>query len=576
MTTELTHAERAEALLNNPERYGKLVEAYEDGTEFYEKTRSKAPRVADDFEEYLLYHRIFIDRGPSGYIYWALERNTDRSIKNMITGGSDAGEAFRIYTLREAAQRVSSYQELGVDGTSLNGVVTTLLEELYEEKDRRQFIYPVLSTLLNRVPNSEQDVVELVARARLVAGLDTSHGEQQILEELRRYLDVARDPLPGDDRSADELLDEANHRSFGDPELVDLYGAALHRDPSLELLSDYLYFTGRDIVERYRHRDREQPAASELHLSERQLALIQEFPVERQSEDEAYIQSYLHLARGLYESGREWRSEQDPRETEESNFVKAAQEYLRAAAAIEKWNEDRYIKYLSKSFRHAANATESWRGKVELHDCAVVALVEAGQGIGDDAIAEVIADSKQRHEFWGQVAESYAHLERGDPDGAHRSATSAEEQLQEIDMESSSYVLQRVLTISEGRILEKEEDYDGAISRYDELATDDEAVEAREAIALIKSYLQDGEPEAALDCALSEFGDDSLITNAVRAIGDNEISSNRSHGTFPDDLLVRDAESVEWRLRSLLSLYVCTDEFRDFFRGHLRLALMKL
>ncbi len=576
MTTDLTHAERAELLLDEPERYEEIVEAYEDGTEFYKKTRSKVPKVTDDFQDYLSFHRTFIERGPTGYIFHRLNRNTNRSIKNMIVGGSEAGENFRIYTLRQAAQRVNSYQELGVQHTSLHGVVTTLLEELYEERANHKFIYHILSTLLNRVPHSERDAVDLVARARLVAGLDPVHNEQRALEELRKYLDVTNDPRPDDNQTADEILDEVNHRSFGDPELVDLYGAALHRDPSLESLSDYLYFTGRDVVERYRHRNREEPTVGELHLSQRQMAVIQEFSVDREPENAAYIRSYHHLTLGLYYSGREWRSEQDPGKTEDSEFMKAAQEYLRAAAAIKTWNSERYIKYLNKAFRHAANAADTWQGKVEIHDRAIVALIEAGQQIDDDAANKAIADSKQLQDFWSLVAKSYTHLRQDDPDQAHESAIAAEEQLQKIDMKISSFILQRSLTLSEGLLLEKEEAYDRATSRYDKLNADDEIVEARKNIAQIKSFIQNEESDEALEYSLSKFGKSSLITTAVRAINDNEITTQRSHGTLPDDLLVCDGESVEWRLQSLLSLYVGTNEFRTMFRNHIQLALMEL
>ena len=575
MVTELTHAERAEKLLKSPEQYEKLVEAYDDGVEFYEKTRSKVPHITNDFEEYLSYYQIFINRGPRSYIYWSLERNTDRSIKNMIIGGSDAGQEFRIHTLNEAAQRVHDYQDLGVEGTSLIGVVTTLLEELYEEHPP-QFTYPVLSTLLNSVPDNEQDVIELVARAQLVTGLHESHCDERILEKLEQYLSLTNDPRPEDNRSVDELIEEANNRSYADPELISLYGAVLHRDPSIAPLSEYLYLSGRDVVERYRHQNREQPTVGELLLSEQQFTLVQMITTKDDPEKEAYLRSYHHIAQGLYESGREWESEQDPRKTKESNFAKAAQEYLRAAAAIHGWNNERYIKYLNKSLRHAANAPDSWKGKIEIHDCAVVALIEASQQINDSDVSDVIEESKARHEFWSQVAESYTHLEQNDPNTARRIATAAEENLHELETESSSYLLQRAIALSEGQILEQDEFYDDAMSRYAELDVDDEIVEARENIAQIKSYLKDGDSEKAKDYAQSEFGDESILTNAIRATGDYELSSLRSHGEFPHELFIRDTESVAWQLQSLLSMYVCTKHFQDIFRGNIRITLLNL
>lgn len=576
MTNDLTHAERAEALLNQPERYEELVEAYQNGKEFYEKTREKIPNVASDFEEYLSFYRIFINRGPSEYIYSLLNKNTDRSIKNMILGSSDAGRAFRIYTLEQAEQRVKSYQGLGVEGTSLHGVITTVLEEIYESGDYEKYGYSILSTLLNGVPSSERDTVELVARARFVAAIQLGSNEQRISEKLNNYLNVVGDPLTKDSRTAEEILDDINNRSYGDPELVELYEAALHRDKSIRLLSDYLYFSGRDIVERYRHQGRREPTVAELHLSKRQLKSIQELPVGRNLEQEAYIQSYHHLAQGLYESGREYRSKQDPRKVKSSNFMRGAQEYLRAAAAIESWNNVRFVKYLNKAFRHAANATDSWQGKATLHDCAIVTITEVGQQFDDEEAVEAVTESKQLQRFWSQVAKSHAYLLQLNPDQAHESAVAANEQFQDIDINISSFPLQRCLTLSEGLLLEDEEEYELAVSCYDELSLYDKMVESRKNLAQISSHIQNDNQMGALDLAISEFGEGSLITNALRAISEENIITQRSHGTLPDDLVVGDAEANEWRLQSLLSLYVATDEFEDIFRRHIRLALKDL
>ena len=143
-------------------------------------------------------------------------------------------------------------------------------------------------------------------------------------------------------------------------------------------------------------------------------------------------------------------------------------------------------------------------------------------------------------------------------------------------MDSSSYPLQRVITLSEGQILEQDEFYNDAMARYAEFDVDDKVFETRKNIAQIKSYLKDEDSKKAKDYAQSEFGDDSILTNAIRAICDYELSSLRSHGEFPHNLFVRDTDAVARRLQSLLSLYVCTEHFRDFFRGHIRIALINL
>lgn len=576
MPTDASHADRAEMLLEAPERFEELAEDYEDSVQFYEKTARKVPSIDDSFEALIEYHQIFINRGPTEYVYYQLNRNTARSIKNMLLGDSKSGEVYRIHTLADAQQRVTAYQDLGMDDSalSLNRVVKTTLEEIYYDDAHRGHAYSLLNTFLADTTDVDREVVEFVARARLVEKIQNITTADQRNLAFDAYLDQVPNPLPGEELSGEELRATAQQKEYDNSERFDYHEAALHQYGTLDALFEYLYARSRDVAERYRHRNREEPSAAELELGRRQLDILQEIDYDWEKERESYIRGYNHLLRAQENSGFSWHSEQEPEKDISSNFAKAAEEYIQAADAIEEWHSERNIKYVSKAFRHAANATDTWEAKRDLHDNAIVLLIAESQQ--REAGLDAIELSRARHEFWKEVAEAYLALENKDPDRAHNIARNAKDRLSDLPMyESPPYHLKRALLLAGGRLIEAEENYADAADHYASFNTPDDAVELRQTLAQIKAKVTADNPDKALELARSEFDDESLITTTLRVLADAEIESVRSHGTLPSELL-RDDTAIEETLQLLITLYISTNELDSRLKNHLRIVFFDL
>ncbi|MFT4920817.1 MAG: hypothetical protein ACI8XM_000008 [Haloarculaceae archaeon] len=576
MAVDASHADRAEMLLEDPSRFEELVQEYDDGTEFYGKTARKVPRVDARFEALIEYHRIFIDRGPSEYIYYRLNRDTARSIKNMILGGSRAGRAYRIHTLAEAQDRVDAYWELGMDeeALSLSRVVETTLEEIYLDDDYRSQAYSILNTLLNDVTDVNREVIEFVARAQLVERLDNGQREDHQHAALERYLNHVPNPRPDTEQSAKQLRTAAEQHEYGDPDRLELHEAALHRAASLDALFEYLYVRSRDVAERYRHASRDDPSTAELSLGKRQLAVLQELDTEWGPEREAYSRSYQHLLQAQQNSGFEWHSEQDERKRSASNFARAAQEYQHAAAEIEDWHDHRRIKYLSKAFRHAANASDTWEAKRNLHDNAIVLLMKTVQN--QDTGQDTLELALKRHELWRAIADAYLALNNNDPDSAHSIALECEDRLAEIPLyDSSPYHLDRVKLLAGGRLMETEGDYADAADHYASFDREDDYVLLHRTLAQLKARVDDGDGKEALELAEEQFDDDSLLCTTLRVLAEESIDSIRSHGGLPDGL-IRAGSGDQETIELLISLNVSTNSSTPELYNLLRIAFLDL
>jgi hypothetical protein len=203
--------------------------------------------------------------------------------------------------------------------------------------------------------------------------------------------------------------------------------------------------------------------------------------------------------------------------------------------------------------------------------------VRIQQRLSDDRdVVEVASKSKQLQEFWKRVAESYVSLEQGDPNKAHEQAIAAEKQSHDIDLNTSSYLLQRALALAEGLLLEMEESYHQAITRYNKLSNDDKMLTTRKNIAEVKLHIHNNNLEEALSQAVSEFGDDSLITNTVRVLSGHNLRSHGEYGSLHNNQLVRDVEHIECQLQMLLSLSESTNSSNNFLRDNARISLMNL
>lgn len=151
MSSSISDAERVNLLLSGSKSFEEIAEDFEDELACYDSLQNAAKTHLRSFEEYLRFYEVCIDQGPTGLVYSDLKRNAERSLKNMVVRGSDAGKRFPINSLSELNNRVKGYQELGLDRLTTGSVVSTTLEHIYERKEddeREVSVYKVCDSIL--------------------------------------------------------------------------------------------------------------------------------------------------------------------------------------------------------------------------------------------------------------------------------------------------------------------------------------------------------------------------------------------------------------------------------------------
>lgn len=275
----------------------------------------------------------------------------------------------------------------------------------------------------------------------------------------------------------------------------------------------------------------------------------------------------------LIASGGQWCTGRDPQKTPEAAFGRTAVEYLAAALAIQGTNDVRFVKYLSKALRHAANSIDSWAAKEHLHGYALVLMHKLCQeGYPEEALQKTIA----KHRYWETEAAAYVAFVQNRPEAAFEKVMDAEDLNEDVQqVEIGSYWLDQIRVLSEGRILELNGDFSAAVDRYASFDQSGEQAEIRESIAQVKQRLDSESPEEARQIASETFGNESLIAVTVRALTDKKVEKGDWCGTLPVALLANQ-DSTEATLRSLLRLYGASGTLHDRYRPFLRETFERL
>lgn len=520
----LTHAEVAKVLVNNPDRFDEFRREYGGDHELYEKVLSKCPTELETFDEFLSLYEILLERGPRDTVISNLERDLARSIKNMVLGDSKAGKAYPIDTLSELSDRVAQFDSLSEQVTvpSERDIVLTTIEHIYafESHDRRSD--ELFDRLLADTDGVDDEAVEVLARARLVARLrDGIPSEDQVEQELDRYLTATVDPMPDDDQSAEELCQMIESARLANPELPVYYLAALHRRPEIGLLWETLYVQARDVVERFRHGDRTQPTRCELLLTTRQLSVVDRCTTTNWgAEQTAYVRSYRDVARAICATGGRWQSGREPNRWPAPDFDTATEAYFSAAEAIEGFDDARFVKYTSKGIRHAAHGTDDWQARTRVHEYAKVLFYDLQlRNDFPPSVEETIESAVTIHEYRAAVARAHVQFRAGafvDVIETVEKATELREELPQRTVKTTE--LELLTPLASARLAEADGEFETARERYSLIDTPDARVELRRALAEIKACLERGDETNAVRIADEHFADSSLITAAVYAV----------------------------------------------------------
>lgn len=264
MSSQFSDTQRLDLLLNGSKSFDELAADFNDEVDCYKSLREAAKQHLRSFDEYLRFYEVCSEEGPTGFVYSQLFRNAERSLKNMVIRGSDAGQRYPINSLVELDTRVKKYRDLGLDEITTEGVVSTVLEHMYENES--DIVYEVCDNLLAESEPSTAGA-KLLTHARFTS-VATSLGRDT--EAFEYYLDEfvsdLSNPYPDDERSADELWRASEHTAYSEPQKLELAQASVVRQPDGNRVAEYLYLDAVDVVERYRHTDRDQPTRAELQL----------------------------------------------------------------------------------------------------------------------------------------------------------------------------------------------------------------------------------------------------------------------------------------------------------------------
>lgn len=532
--TDDPHADRAVALVSDPERYDELAAQYSDEQVFYSKLRNSAQRAFDSFDGDLELRRIFLDRGPSEAVRERLAERLDRSLKNMLLRSSPRGEAFPVETLREANDRLDAFADLGVDTPSLLAVVKTTLEHVFDG-DGIESPLTVLDRLLRDCPESQHEARQYAAWARLGEAIDSSETPARDAEEaVRDYCTVVDDPAAADERPAAELVAAARETPFVDDQKERLYATALHREQfPVRTPFDYLYVVAHEVVEAYRHGSDELRRADAL-IARRQLDILSELSVPGWSDERAArARSYYHVADAIQCGGGQWFSDRaggpDP------DWASVSVAYGSAAAELQSIDAIRATKYLSKAFRHGAHAVEEWKPRQVIHRAAKQVFRSVDTD-ADTRLAEALDGTVQTHRCREAEAGAHVAFEAGNYEDAVDAAREAQRLAGTVPQDSFHLDgIAFVEAFAAARRAEQRGDFEQAGRQYHQLTDQSEDARRRRALVRVKRELARGDYVAALKEAEIQFDEGSVLLAATRAAA-GVVPDERAGGAGEIDL----------------------------------------
>ena len=375
----------------------------------------------------------------------------------------------------------------------------------------------------------------------------------------------------------------AEQRGYSDPEKVELIRSSLARQGGDDALEEFLYLSARDVIERYRHGNRNEPWRGELQLAVKQLdCLLQVFGESLSTEQEERAQSYQNVALGELKSGGRWRSQRDPHALPEANFLAAGNSYLKASNAVFPHNKSRFIKYLSRSFRHVATASRhrelgpnhGWTTSKLIHKQAIDVITNVAEDVdGLEGLTETVVETVALHNYRRHRASAVAAFDQNNFATASDEIDEAFDHLDAVPVYESTEVLKTIRGLIEARKLELEREFETAHERYEEHRNPALDLEKRIALVEIKKSLVNGEGEIARETAQNLFGASSPVLTAVQiAIGENEETPS-VHPPVLENVLGLDQET---RWKFTLSIYLASSTDGMYRTGWVEESLLAL
>jgi hypothetical protein len=581
-----------EQFVEDPRRFDELATDYDDDVACYTDLRDEAKRTLSSFDAYLEFYAASIEHGPTEFVFYDLNRNAVRSLKNMVLRSSRAGRQFPIASAGELQRRIELYVELGVDSVTPRTTLFTIIEHILDDDSPAAHAHRILDRLLADRPANGSELVTLLARVRFVLTAESLDIDDPSLEiYLNKLRDDIPDPLPEDERTASELTTAAERKAFADPEKIELVQASLARNWDKNVLQEYLYLTACDTVERYRHQERDDPWRGELQVAIRQYNCLENiYGKELDAERTARIRSYRRLALAELESGGRWRSLRDSNDLPEPNFLSAGNHYFNAAEEIKSVDAHRYVKYLSKAFRNHATAARhrelgrarGWHTTRLIHDRAIDILTQhveyfqsAEPDINTDSLTETIIGAVGTHESRKHRAAAAVAFEHRTPEKMGEHLDEAWDHLDAIPTYEPTDLLETLRTLSEALLFETQELYEEATDQYQGIQSNIIDIEKRTRLVEIKLDITQENYQSALETAETTFDEGSPIRTAVQIIVGESSSSPRIQPPLFEGLSAVDPET-KWWFTMLTYLNSKSTQDSEFMQNQIKELLLDL
>jgi len=563
----MSSVSKVQTLLNNPETFDELAKQYEEDIDCYEHLLTQAKKSLERFEDFAEFHSICLEYGPKSYVKNQLEENTVRSLKNMVLQTSAAGEQFPIRTVAQLRQRIETYHDLGVESVTPQSVAFTLLEHIFDDDSHEPYAYEILSRMLSSQPASPGDLTAILVRARFVVAAETVSRQTPMETYAEELFANFPDPRPNDEATATEQLKISQEQDYSDREKVELAASALSRGGNKEILEEYLYLSARDVVERYRHGHRNDPWRGELQLALRQWnCILNAFSETYSDERRSRSRSYRYLVLGELKSGGRWRSQRDRRSLPETKFLSAADEYHSAAHEIREVDTIRYIKYLSKAFRHQATGAHhknwgpyhGWLATQLMHRQAIQIMTGMFDDQKPQRLKETILDTIALHNFRGHRAAAVVAFEQRNVESLSDEIDEARSCLDNVPGSPSEDPLNALEMLEQALILEDTGEFTEALKQYRDASDSKLDLRSRIHLVEIKRAVSDNQYDQAKNIAKDEFGDSSPILTAVSLVAGGATNPPSIKPPVFEEVAALD-EEMKWRLTYLVHLFSGTD-----------------
>lgn len=340
----------------------------------------------------------------------------------------------------------------------------------------------------------------------------------------------------------------------------------------LDALQEFLYLDARDVVERDRHKYRDDPWRGELQLALRQYNCITNlFEDQLDEERQARMESHRQIVLGELSTGAKWQSAGDPNDLPEANFYSAADHYLCAANSIRPVDPHRFIKYLSRWFRNQATATHrnedgpdrGWLPSQQLHENAVEFVREFADDVPEDgSLQETIIGTVASHRFHSHRASAVIAFERSNPAHVREHINQAWNTINAVPQYVEGDLLEDMRVLANALESEQVGEYEKALEYYSEVDNPKLDLDKRRAIVEVKSRISNEEYDQAVNKAESTFEPNSPIVTAIQIVAGRPATSPSIRSSLDQVSCINDEH--KWTLATYVQFISQIEDISSF------------